>query len=33
MYEKFGISKEIIELSKKVENDIKPIFEEIDRKC
>ena len=33
MYEKFGISKEIIELSKKVENEIKPIFNEIEEKC
>ena len=33
MYEKFGISKEIEELSTKVEQDVKNIFEQIDRTC
>lgn len=33
MYSKFGISKEIIELSKKVEKDIKCVFEEIENNC
>ena len=31
MYEKFGISKEIIELSEKVEQEIKKEFEKIDK--
>lgn len=31
MYEKFGISKEIIDLSVKAENEIKKQFEEIDK--
>ena len=33
MYEKFGISKEIEELSTKVEKDVENIFKEIDRTC
>lgn len=33
MYEKFGIRKEIIDLSNKVESDIKPIFEKIEKNC
>lgn len=33
MYSKFGISKEIIELSKKVEKNIKYVFEEIENNC
>ena len=28
MYEEFGIKKEIIELSKKIENELRPIFDE-----
>ena len=28
MYEAFGIKEEIIELSKKVEKDLRPIFDE-----
>ena len=28
MYEEFGIKKEIIELSKKVERDLRAIFDE-----
>ena len=31
MYEKFGISKEIIELAEKVEQEIKPEFEKVDK--
>ena len=31
MYKEFGINDEIINLSKKVEEDIKPIFEKIDK--
>ena len=31
MYEKYGISKEIIELSQQVENEIKQEFEKVDR--
>ena len=31
MYEKFGIKKEIIELAKEIEVEIKPEFEKIDR--
>lgn len=31
MYEKFGISKEIEEISKKVEEQIKPQFEQVDK--
>lgn len=31
MYEKFGISKEIIELAKQVEQEIKPEFEKVDK--
>ena len=33
MYEQFGISKDLEELSKKVEKDLKNQFEEIDRIC
>ena len=33
MYEQFGIKKELEELSKKVEEDIKEQFQEIDRIC
>ncbi len=31
MYEEFGIKKDIIELSKKIENDIKPIFDNMQK--
>ncbi len=31
MYEEFGIKKEVIELSEKVENEIKNVFSEIDK--
>lgn len=31
MYYKFGIKKEILELSKEVEEEIKPVFEKIDK--
>ena len=31
MYNKFGIKEEIIELSKKVENDLGPIFNETEK--
>ena len=31
MYEKFGISKDIIELAKQVEEEIKPEFEKVDK--
>ena len=33
MYENFGISKEIEELSNKIEKDIEPVFKKIDRIC
>ena len=33
MYEQFGISKELEELSKKVEEEVKEQFKEIDRVC
>ena len=33
MYEQFGISKDLEELSKKVENDLKEQYAEIDRIC
>ena len=33
MYEEFGISKEIEELSKKIEKEIEPIFENIKATC
>mgnify|MGYP007070329788 CR=1 FL=1 len=33
MYEKFGISKKLEELSIKVENELKEQFAEIDRIC
>ena len=33
MYEEFGISKKIEDLSKQVEEEIKPIFQNIDRIC
>ena len=33
MYEKFGISKELEDLAKKVEEEIKPQFENIDKIC
>ena len=33
MLEKFGIKKDIIELSKKVEKEIKPQFEQIEETC
>ncbi len=33
MYEQYGISKEVIELSKKAENDAKDIFEKIQNTC
>ena len=33
MYEEFGISKEIEDLSKKVENELKPVFEKVDAVC
>ena len=33
MYEKFGISEKIINLSKECEKELKPIFEEIDNNC
>ena len=31
MYEKFGISKEIIDLAEEVEKEIKPEFEKVDK--
>ena len=33
MYSEFGINKDIIELSKKVEKDIEPIFKNIQEVC
>ena len=33
MYKKFGIDERVIELSNKVTEDIKPIFEQIDKNC
>ena len=33
MYNKFGLSKEIIKLSTKAEEEIKPIFKEVEKKC
>lgn len=33
MYENFGISKQIEELSKEVEREIKPQFEKIEQIC
>ena len=33
MYENFGISKEIEELSNKVQKDIEPVFDKIDKIC
>ena len=33
MYKKFGISDEIINLSNEVEQELKPIFEKIDKTC
>ena len=33
MYKEFGINEEIEQLSKKVEEEIKPIFDKINRIC
>ena len=33
MYEEFGISKELIEVSKEVENELKDIFEKYEENC
>ena len=33
MYEEFGISKELIETSKEVENELKKIFEKYEENC
>ena len=33
MFEEFGIKDEVIKLSQDVEKDIKPIFEDVERKC
>ena len=33
MYKEFGIKDEVIELSKKVENEIAPIIEDVNRRC
>ena len=33
MYSKLGISEDVVNLSKKVEIEIKPIFEKIDEVC
>ena len=33
MYEQFGISNEIVNLMKKTEDEIKPIFDEIEKTC
>lgn len=33
MYNEFGIKKQVIELSKKVEDEIEPIFKQIDENC
>lgn len=33
MYKEFGINSKIVELSKEVELEIRPIFEEIQKKC
>ena len=33
MYEEFGISKEIEELSTKVERNVENIFKQIEEKC
>ena len=33
MLEKFGIKESVIELSKKVEKEIKPQFEQIEENC
>ena len=31
MYKEFGINEELEELSKKVENEIKPIYQKIEK--
>ena len=33
VYKEYGISDKVIELSEKVEEEIKPIFEKIDKVC
>lgn len=33
MYKEFGIKDEVLELANSITNDIKPIFEEIDKRC
>ena len=31
MYKEFGISEKVIDLARQVEEDIKPVFEEINK--
>lgn len=33
MYKEFGISEKVIDLARQVEEDIKPVFEEINKTC
>ena len=33
MYKEFGISDNLIQLSKQVENEIEPIFKKVDKIC
>ena len=33
MYEQFGISEKIINLSKEVEKEVEPVFEKIQKVC
>ena len=33
MYEKIGISDNVVELSKKVEKDVEEVFKQIDEVC
>ena len=33
MYKEFGVNEKVIELSKKIDNDLKKVFEQIDKNC
>ena len=33
MYQEFGINEKIIKLAEECENELKPIFNEIDKNC